>query len=58
MPPATDYAKSITMKILKYLFTRRLAIKPGCFYSLGGKRMGEQKKLFQWQDMPKGYRWF
>ena len=35
--------------ICKYLFVRRLAIKP---------RTSSYKYLWRWQRMPKGYRWF
>jgi len=50
-------------KFLKYLFVRRLAIKIKCtglhedgIYS--GYDIVAQKKIFEWQKMPKGFRWF
>ena len=42
-------------RLLKYLFKKRLAIRPGSFTHSFNT---EQKMLFQWQKMPPGYRWF
>lgn len=42
-------------RLLKYLFQRRIAIRPGSYKH---NQNVEQKILFQWQKMPPGYRWF
>lgn len=54
-------------RLLRFLFVRRLAIVPQCagggaYHDFG--RVSKvpsrvpQKWLFEWQKMPKGYRWF
>jgi hypothetical protein len=43
-------------RMVIYIFKRRLAIKPGRPSYLHG--VSSEKRLFQWQKMPTGYRWF
>jgi len=44
-------------KLLNYLLFRRLAID-ALQYLKGTRHFLPDKKIFQWQKMPPGYRWF
>lgn len=43
-------------RFLRFLFVKRLAIYP--YPQEGGKKIKKDIKIFEWQRMPKGYRWF
>jgi hypothetical protein len=50
------------IRLLRYLFVRRLAIDP-TQYRHSGETFGQTKHhpdvmMFEWQKMPDGYRWF
>lgn len=43
------------VKVFRYLFVRRLAVNP---YSIKYGDFDPGIYLFEWQEMPRGYRWF
>lgn len=43
-------------KSFRYLFIRRLAIDPEHYRMIVDEK--PSKRIFEWQKMPKGYRWF
>ncbi len=42
------------VRIFNYLFKKRLAIKPHCFYH----SIIDEIYIYEWQEMPFKYRWF
>lgn len=42
----------------RFLFMKRLAIKPGVIDRRFHEKPGADIYIFEWQSMPKGYRWF
>jgi len=43
-------------RLWRYLFIRRLAIDPEGYSMMADEK--PSKRIFEWQKMPEGYRWF